>query len=119
MSQTKPNHGPGFLFGVTLGAIVGAGALIFSGKDTEQIRDKIKSGLDDSLDKIKHKYPEESSKVQDILEQALQDARQKSHKLSSVLPSTPTPKKSSKTSKSKPANVRSFTRSGKPLVSDS
>ena len=120
MASTKQNRGPGFLFGVALGTVVGAGALVFAGgKETNKIRSKLKTKIDDTLDNIKTKYPQESSQVEDVLHKALSEAQQKSEEIKKEASSATKKAKTSKKSiLATLSEKRTFTRKGKPLASD-
>lgn len=117
MSNSKPHRGPGFLFGVALGTIVGAGALLLSGsQDTDKLKQKLHTKLDNTLDQLKTKYPQETSQVESVFQKALLEAKTKSQQLKQAIspkPATP-PKKTIASTESK----RTFTRKGKPLALD-
>ncbi|MFC1749847.1 hypothetical protein ACFL2V_13695 [Pseudomonadota bacterium] len=123
MPTNKSHRGPGFLFGVAIGAAVGTGALMMAGgKKTDKLKKKVKNTLDHTVDELKTKYPEQSAQVEDVLHKALSEAHKTSEEIKKS--SSKAGKKAKAAKKTILASVqdnqkRSFTRKGKPLVSDS
>jgi gas vesicle protein len=101
----------GFSFGVILGAIIGTGAVILSqSKDGKVLQKKVLN----KLNQIKETYPEQAEQLENVVSEALSEARTLTKEMRQL--SHISAKPVSKTSKDQ---SRHFVRSGKSLSSDS
>lgn len=104
--SSQPNQSTsGFTLGVILGAALGTAAVVLQqSPEGREIKDKLIKKIKESADDFREHHPEASTKFDQLLQQALQEA----HKATNSLKKG-TPTKSTSSSK------RTFVRKGKPL----
>jgi gas vesicle protein len=116
MSEGTRKNGVGFGFGVVLGAVVGAGAMILGGnKEGKDVRDRVVEKIHNVTDNMKETFPEQTRKFEEIMEEALAEAQRATNEMREIGLSKK-PKIKSEAAKEK-ASRRTFVRSGKPLNS--
>lgn len=100
----------GFSFGVILGAVIGTGAVILAqSKEGKHIQKKVLK----KLDEIKENYPDQIEKIENVVSEALNEAKTLTREMRQM--DTTMSKPASKSSKKK---SRRFIRSGKSLSTD-
>lgn len=105
----KEPNGPGFIIGIALGALMGTGTAFFLGtKKGKELGQKIAGEVGEKVDELKEAYPKQVSQIEDILEQALNEARSAADEIKQVAGDA-TKKAKKETEK------RLFVQSGKPL----
>lgn len=109
MSNSKEPNGPGFFLGLALGALMGTGTALLAGtKKGRETGQKFISEVGEKIDQIKENHPKQVSQIEDILEQALNEARSAADEIKQVAGDA-TKKAKKETEK------RLFVQSGKPL----
>ncbi len=108
-SPTKDHNGPGFVLGMTVGALVGTGTAFILG--TKKGRQWGRDFLDEArsnFDHLRDSYPKQTGQIEDILQQAMEEARQATEEIKQVAGDATKKAK-------KEAEKHLFVKSGKPL----